>query len=121
MMAPLCRFEPTGSDFLDIEPEVARLIDKVGWGDFFRSFNGHNIEVTYRFSLSLRENIAQIRDLRLVIYEDFVAKATKLPQTTEKWFKRGEINKTKWKQFLLPLPADFDDKFGFPTKYLKPQ
>ena len=114
----MCRFEPAGSELLDIEPEATLLNDKVGWGDIFRSFDGHDIEVTHRFSLYFKENVAQIRDLRLVIYEDFVAKATKLPQTAEKWFKRGEINKTKWKQFLLPLPSNFDDKFGFPAKYL---
>ena len=37
-MAPLCRLEPDGSEMIDIEPEAAFLIDKVGWGDFFQEF-----------------------------------------------------------------------------------
>ena len=86
MMAPLCRFEPAESELLDIEPESALLINKIGWGEFFRSFNGYNIEVTRQFSLSLKDNVAQIGNLRLVISEDFILKATKLPQTREKWF-----------------------------------
>ena len=45
MMAPLCRFEPAESELLDIEPESTLLINKIGWGEFFRSFNGNNIEV----------------------------------------------------------------------------
>ena len=57
----------------------------------------------------------------MVLSEDFIAKATKLPQTDDKWFKKGEINKIKCKQFLLPLPQDLHDKFVFPVKFLKPQ
>ena len=110
-----------GDDLLDIEPKASQVIDKVGWGKFFRRFDGHNTEVTRRFVLSLKENLAQIGDLTMVISEGFIAKVTQLPQTREKWFKRGEIDKAKWKKFLLPLPANYDDKFEFSKKFLKPQ
>ena len=59
-MAPLCRFEPAGNEFPDIEPANSRLIDKVGWGNFFRLFNRYNTKVTRQFTLSLKENIAQM-------------------------------------------------------------
>ena len=62
-MDPLCKFELVDSELLDIEPKVALLIEKVRWGEFFRSFDGHNVEVTGRFSLSFKENFANIRDL----------------------------------------------------------
>ena len=94
-MAPLCRFDPTGSELLNIELEAMLLIEKIRWGEFFRRFDWHNVEVTHQFSLSLKENVAQIGNLHLVISEDFIAKETKLSQTREKWFKRGEINKAK--------------------------
>ena len=118
-MEPFCRIEPIGDEFLDIEPEASWLIEKIGWRNCFGKFDGHNSEVTRRFTLSLKDNVAQIRDLTLIISKGFVSKATKLPQTGERCFKIGEIDKAKWKQFLLPLPANFDDKFGFPTKFLK--
>lgn len=120
-MAPLCRFEPEGSELLAADQETTQFIDRAEWGKFFDSFSGHNIEVTRRFSLSLKGRVAQIGDLQLVLSEDFIAQATELPRTGEKWFKKGKVNKTKWKQFLLPLPGDFDDTFGFPVKLLKPQ
>ena len=31
------------------------------------------------------------------------------------------MNTTKCKQLLLPRPADYDDKFGYSVKFLKPQ
>ena len=58
MMAPLCRFNPISSKLLDIEPEDPLLIDKIGWGEFFRSFDGYNVEITHQFSLSIKENVA---------------------------------------------------------------
>lgn len=106
---------------LDIYLDTSQLFDKIGWGEFFRSFSGHNMEVTRRFSLSLRENVAQIGNVRLDISESFIAKAKKLLQKGERWFNKKEINREKWKHFLLPLPEGFDDKHGYPIKYLKPQ
>ena len=120
-MAPLCRFQPVRSDLLDIEPESAQLIDKIGWGKFFISFNKHNVEVTRQFSLSLKENVSQVGNMHLVIYEDIITKYMKFSETGERWFNWKEINKEKWKQFLLPLSEDFDDKYGYLGKFLKPQ
>ena len=31
-MAPICRFEPSGSELLNIELEAMLLIDKIRWG-----------------------------------------------------------------------------------------
>ena len=81
MMAPLCRFEPIGSELLDIEPEFAQLIDKIRWGKLFRIFNGNNVEVTRQFSMSFKENVSQVGNMHLVISEDFIEKDTRLPQT----------------------------------------
>ena len=57
-MAPLCRFNLTGSKLLDIEPDDSLLIEKIGWGEFFINFDVYNVEITHQFSLSLKENFA---------------------------------------------------------------
>ena len=41
-MAPLCRFEPVGSEILEIEPEASQLLKNIGWKLLFRNFNGHH-------------------------------------------------------------------------------
>lgn len=79
-MAPLCRFKPDGAELLEINPDVFQLFDKISWGDFLRAFSGHNVEVTRRFALSLKENVAQVGNMKLDFFEEFIAKATKLPQ-----------------------------------------
>ena len=89
-MSPLCIFEMSGNELLDIKPEASRLIDKVGWANFFRRFNGNNTKVTYRFTLSLKENVAHIGDLSLIIFEGFIAKEAQLPQTEKNGSKEGK-------------------------------
>ena len=86
-MAPLCHFEPEGFELLDADQEPTQLVDKVGWRKLFINFSGHNVEVTRTFSLSLKERVAQIGDLQLVLSENFIAQATGLLQSGEKWFK----------------------------------
>ena len=71
--------------------------------------------------MSVKGNIAQIGNLHLVITEYLIEKDTKLSQKGEIWFKQREINRAKWKHFLLLLPENFDDKHGYPAKFLKPQ
>ena len=85
-MDPPCRFDPAGSKLLDIELEAMLLIEKIRWGEFFRRFGWHNVEVTHQFSLSLKENVAHVRNLHLAISEEFIAKVTKFSQTREKWY-----------------------------------
>ena len=79
-MALLNHFEISGSELIEADEKVALLFEKVGWGQFFRCFDGHNAEVTKLFALNLKENIAQIRGFKFIVNEDKIAEATKLPQ-----------------------------------------
>ena len=83
-MAPLSRFEISGSELIEVDEKVALLFEKVGWGHFFRCFSGHNMEVTKLFALSLKENVAQIGDFKFIIDEDKITEDTKLPKTGER-------------------------------------
>ena len=82
-MAPLSRFEISGPELIEADEKVSFLFEKIGWGQFFRCFNGHNVEVTKQFAMSFKENVPQIGDFKFIIDEDNIAEATKLPQTGE--------------------------------------
>ena len=86
-MAPLNRFEISGPELVESNPEATALFDKIGWGSFFKVFSGHHVEITKQFALSLKDDVAQIGDFQLVLNEDMIAKATKVPQVGENWFK----------------------------------
>ena len=45
-MALLSRFEILGLELVEADEKVALLFEKIGWGQFFRCFSGHNVEVT---------------------------------------------------------------------------
>ena len=71
--------------------------------------------------MSLKDDVAQIGDFQLVLNEDMIAKATKLPQVGEHWFKGQKVNKKRCEMFLLPLPKGSDLGRGISVKFLKPQ
>ena len=120
-MAPLNRFKISGSELVEADEKVALLFEKVGWGQFFRCFDGHNAEVTKLFALNLKENIAQIRGFKFIVDEDKIAEATRLLQTGEQWFKGGKVNKKKCLSLLLPLPASAKLNIGVSVRFLKPE
>ena len=120
-MAPLSRFEISGPELIEADEKVALLFEKIGWGQFFKCFSGHNMEVTKYFALSFKENVAQIGDFKFIIDEDKIAEATKLPQTGERWFKGGKLNKKKCQSLLLPLLASAKLNIGVSVKFLKPE
>ena len=47
-MAPLNHYEISGSELIEANEEVALRFEKIGWGEFFKSFDGHHAEVTIR-------------------------------------------------------------------------
>ena len=67
---------------VEFDPNVVALFDKILWGSI-----GHHIEITRLFSLSIKEDVAQIGGFQFTINEDKINEATKLPQTSECWFK----------------------------------
>ena len=71
--------------------------------------------------MSLKDYVAQVGDFQLILNEDMIAKATKLPQIGKCWFKGQKVNKKKCEMFLLPLPKDLDLGRVVSVKFLKPQ
>ena len=120
-MAPLNRFEISGPELVESNPEATTLFDHIGWGLFFKGFSGHHVGISKQFTLSLKNDAAQIGDFRLVLNEDIIVEATKLPQVCEHWFKGQKVNKKKCEMFLLPLPEGSDLVRGVFVKFLKPQ
>ena len=68
----------------------------------------------------LKNDVAQVGNFQLVLNEDMIAKATKLPQTGECSFKGERVNKKKCELFLLPLPKGLYLKSGISVKFYKP-
>ena len=120
-MAPLSRFEISRPELVEANEEVVALCKNIGWSSLFGCFSGHNTEFTRQFALSLKENVTQIKGFQFIINEDKITEATKLPQTGERWFKGGRVDKKRCKSLLLPLPANAKLKFGVSVKFLEPK
>ena len=119
-MAPLNRYEISGSELIEADDNIALRFEKIGWGQFFRSFDGHHEEVTKMFSMNLKDDRVQIGGFDFVINEDKIAAVTQLPQVGERWFKGSKVNKKRCLSLLLPLPDNTKLNIGVPVKFLKP-
>ena len=40
-MTPVCHFEVSGKELLEVEPKATELFENIGWGFCFRCFNCH--------------------------------------------------------------------------------
>ena len=120
-MSPLNHFEISGSELIEVDQEVAMKFEKMGWGHFFRSFDGHHVEITKLFAMNFNDDRVQIGGFEFIINEDTIAEATKLPQVGERCFKGPMVNKKKCLALLIPLPDDMKLKIGIPVKFLKPE
>ena len=69
-MAPLSQFEISGPELVEADEKAALLFENIGWGQFFRCFSGHNMEVTKQFALIFKENVAQVGDFKFIINEN---------------------------------------------------
>ena len=83
-MAPMNCYEISGSELIEANEEVALRFEKLGWGKFFKSFDGHHAEVTKLFAMNLKDDIVQIGGFEFVINEDKITAATQLPQVGER-------------------------------------
>ena len=56
-MAPLNRFEISGLELIEEDEKIALRFEKIGWGQFFKCFDGHHAKVTKLFAMSLKEDV----------------------------------------------------------------
>ena len=81
-------------------PQVNEMLQKVQWIWFIEKFDGFHMEVTKSFVRYFDGIEVEIGDIKFSVTEAFVAEATKLPRTGERWFKNKEIHSEEWKVFF---------------------
>jgi len=53
---------------------------------------GHNAKLASLFSLKFQDSRVKLGDLEIILTEKFIADATNLPTSGEKWFKGDELD-----------------------------
>lgn len=93
-MVIIVRSEPNRIKFLQAYLRVRDELQQVGWLNFFKKFEKHEIEVTKYFSQDFDGVEAEIGDIKIILIKSIMEEATKLPRNGESWFKnmknRGE-------------------------------
>jgi hypothetical protein len=119
-MAPVVRIEPNGSQTLLIYDGVAEKLSQVGWLDFVQSFRGFNLDVAKEFAKTFDGVRVKVGDVQFHIEEDFVAKATGLPLSGDKWFKNARIENIPWWSLLISKQMKYHVK-GMPLDLFHPR
>lgn len=65
-----------GAKFLEAFPKVKQQLQQARWLQFFEKFDGHDKDVTNSFSWAYDGIEGGIGDIKLVLIESFMAKAT---------------------------------------------
>jgi hypothetical protein len=80
-MALVVRAEPNRCQALLMFDGAYSDLEKYGWLQFIRKFDGYNLAVAWQFALSFDGYRAKIGDVQLEISEQFLSSVTSLPVT----------------------------------------
>jgi archaellum component FlaC len=97
----LLKRELSDLSYLQSHPEVQRYFLNAGCLEFVnRLQNGHHQATAEAFALSFDGNRARVGSVEIKVDEKFIAEATGLPMTGEKWFKTTAPKKQDYKFYL---------------------
>ena len=99
-MGVIIRSKSDGAKFLEGYPQVRQLLQQERWTEFVEKFDGHEKEVKKSFARAYDGIEAEIGDMKLVLTNSFVEKATRFPRIRESWFKNRKIEEKECKFFL---------------------
>jgi len=119
-MAPVVRAEPNGCQALLMFDGAYNDLEKYGWLQFIRKFDGYNLAVARQFALSFDGCRAKIGDVQLEISEQFLSSVTSLPVTGQKWSKSYKVDNVPWTLLFQSRAVNSCDR-GLPVKMLKPR
>ena len=119
-MGFIVRTEPVSSKYLEGYPQCKEMLQQIGWLQFLEKFNGFHKEVTKTFARSFQGTEVEVGDVKFTVTEVFIAEATGLLRTRERWFKNREFHNESWKQILKSPGMDVTVfKKGIPSSALK--
>jgi hypothetical protein len=123
------RTEPVDMHLFETKPMEREVFQRMGCLSFYQNMQRGHPEVTRKFSLHFygwNTKVGdldifmntKVGDLEFEVIEDSISSATKIPITSEKWFKAMDLNAAYAKDFLKPKHQDGDLSKGVPRNQL---
>ena len=81
------RAEPSDMSWVQAFLDCARLFSEAGWLNYFEKIDGHHIEVSYKFSQGLDNDIVTFHTLKIELTRELIAEDTCILDESEYWFK----------------------------------
>ena len=112
------RLEPESSRLVETNEQVSKRFAEAGWLNCIRKFQGHDIEATYHFILSLNGSSVTVKGVSFRVTEDSIAEAIEVPRGGEAWFKNAAVTEIDMNKFVRPKFRNTKWAAGFPREYL---
>jgi len=97
----LLKRELSDLSYLQSHPDVQRHFSNAGCMEFVnRLQSGHHQVTAEAFALSFDGNRARLGSIEIKVDEKFIAEATGLPMTGQKWFKTTALKKPNYRSYL---------------------
>jgi hypothetical protein len=115
----LLKRELSDLSYLQSHPEVQRYFSNAGCMEFVnRLQSGYHQATAEAFALSFDGNRARVGSVEIEVDEKFIAEATGLPMTGQKWFKTTALKKQDYKFYLKDGYKHKAWTKGMPVAYL---
>lgn len=116
----LVHTEPNTLSLINSSPSIRMAFENTWCIPFYHKIQkvGHNAKLASLFALNFQDSRVKLGYLQIILIEKFIADATNLPTTGEKWFKGDELDIVAYKQFVK---LEYLDRFAstFPSIYLQ--
>jgi hypothetical protein len=115
----LLKRELSDLSYLQSHPEVQRYFSNAGCMEFVNKLqSGYHQATAEAFALSFDGNRARVGSVEIKVDEKFIAEATGLPMTGQKWFKTTALKKQDYKFYLKDGYKHRAWTKGMPVAYL---
>ena len=75
----ICRLEPNNTEWILKFPSLAQLMKNVGWFAFYEKLQGYHSQVTMAFIKNYKDEMVQLKSLKVRVDEESIAEAIDVP------------------------------------------
>ena len=97
----ICRLEPNNTEWILKFPRSSQLMKNAGWFGFCEKLQGYHSQVTMDFIKKYKDEMVQLKSLKIRVNEESIAETIDVPAQGERWFKQQDFQ-GDYNEFLMP-------------------
>ena len=87
----LCKLEPYNTEWIMKFPRSSQLMKNSRWYAFCEKLQGYHSQVTMAFIKNYKDEMVQLKSLKIMVNEESIARTIDVPTQGERWFKQQDF------------------------------